>query len=73
MTTEQALQHYEDHGIDGFSIEDMDKVCLHWLENPSQYESEIKEYILFHSFGNYKVIEQKRTRWTQIFDMQTYL
>lgn len=59
MTTEQALQHYRDHGIDGLSIEDLDKVYIHWLENPSQYESEIKEYILFYSFGNYELIEQK--------------
>ena len=40
MTTKQALQHYEDHGIDGLSIEDLDKVYIHWLENSSQYESE---------------------------------
>lgn len=59
MTIEQTLQHLEDHGVDGLSIEDMDEVCLHWLENPSKYTSEIKEYILFYSFGNYDLIKQE--------------
>jgi len=45
MTTEQALQHYEDHGIDDLSIEDMDKVCIHWLKNPSDYITEIDDAI----------------------------
>ena len=59
MTTEQALQHYEDHGIDGLSIEDMDKVCIHWLKNPSDYITEIVENIVFCSFGNYELVKEE--------------
>lgn len=59
MTTQEALQYFKTHGIDGLSIEDMDKVCLHWLENPSEHMDEIKEYILFCSFGNYDLIKQE--------------
>lgn len=59
MTTEQALQHYEDHGIDGLSIEDMDKVCIHWLENPNEYINEIVENIVFCSFGNYELVKEE--------------
>lgn len=59
MTTQEALQHFKTQGINGLSIEDMDKVCLHWLENPSEYMDAIKEYILFCSFGNYDLIKQE--------------
>lgn len=59
MTTEQALQHYEYHGIDGLSIEDMDKVCIHWLKNPSDYIIEIVENIVFCSFGNYELVKEE--------------
>ena len=57
MTTEQALEHYIDHGIDGLSIEDMDKVYIHWLENPDEYLDEIVDNILCCSFGNYDYIK----------------
>nr|DAT71550.1 MAG TPA: hypothetical protein [Caudoviricetes sp.] len=59
MTTEQALQHYADYGVDGLSIEDMDLVCIHWLENPNQYITEIVENIVFCSFGNYELVKEK--------------
>ena len=59
MTTQEALQQFETVGIDGMSIEDLDLVFIHWLENPSQHESDIKEYILFCSFGNYDLIKQE--------------
>lgn len=59
MTTQEALQQFEAVGIDGMSIEDLDLVFIHWLENPSQYSSDIKEYILFCSFGNYDLIKQE--------------
>ena len=59
MTTEQALQHYADHGIDGLSIEDMDLVCIHWLENPNKYVNEIVENIVFCSFGNYELVKEE--------------
>lgn len=59
MTTEQALKHYIDHGIDGLSIEDMDKVCIHWLETPEEYIDEIVDYIVHCSFGNYELIKEE--------------
>lgn len=59
MTTQEALQYFETHGIDGLSIEDMDKICLYWLENPSKYASNISEDIVFYSFGHYDLIKQE--------------
>lgn len=59
MTTEQALKYYKEYGVDGLSIEDMDKVFVYWLENPKEYRDEINDYILFCSFGNYELIKQE--------------
>lgn len=61
MTTEQALQHYADHGIDGLSIKDMDKVCIHWLEHPNEYVDEIIDNIVYCSFGNYELVKEEES------------
>lgn len=60
MTTQEALQRFEEHGIDGLSISSMDKVCIHWLENADEYIDEIVDYIIEYSFGNYELIKEER-------------